>query len=133
MIENRPAGDVIAQHDAPDTLFYVDPPYMHETRSLKDRSGRYYDHEMTDADHRALLDQLQQVKGMVVISGYRSPLYDELLSGWSRADTTARISANRGTSVRDQHIWLTPACAAQRHGTGLLDRKSTRLNSRQDS
>src|SRR3546814_11394755 len=57
---------------------------------------------------------------MVVISGYRSPLYDELLSGWSRADTTARISAHRGTSVRDEHIWLNPACAAQLHGTGLL-------------
>src|SRR3546814_5931873 len=93
MIENRPAGDVIAQHDAPDTLFYVDPPYMHETRSLKDRSGRYYDHEMTDADHRALLEQLQQVKGMVVISGYRSPLYDELLSGWRSEEHTSELQS----------------------------------------
>lgn len=31
-IENRPAIDLIRTYNAPGTLFYVDPPYLHETR-----------------------------------------------------------------------------------------------------
>lgn len=40
VIEERPALDVIRQQDAPDTLFYVDPPYVPATRSaLKSSSS----------------------------------------------------------------------------------------------
>jgi DNA adenine methylase len=119
MIENRPAIEVIQQHDAPDTLFYVDPPYVHGTRYAGARHGRYYDHEMNDADHSALLGVLQRVAGMVVLSGYPSALYDDALSGWLRADTTARISAARGTSTRTECLWINPACVDAINGAGL--------------
>jgi len=46
VIEHRPAGEVITQHDRPDTLFYVDPPYLHDTRNRRDRHG--YRHEMSE-------------------------------------------------------------------------------------
>lgn len=65
MIENRPAAEVIERQDSPGTLFYVDPPYLPATRS----SGRYRC-DLTPADHRALLEQLKTVQGMVVLSGY---------------------------------------------------------------
>jgi len=62
----------IRAQDTPDTLFFVDPPYVPSTRS---KSG--YRHEMSEADHVALLDQLRSVRGMVVLAGYPSKLYDD--------------------------------------------------------
>ncbi|MEN5159722.1 DNA adenine methylase [Achromobacter spanius] len=120
MIENRPAIEVIQQHDAPDTLFFVDPPYLHETRYAGARYGRYYDHEMTNDDHRMLLDSLLQVQGLVVLSGYPSDLYDDALARWSRATTNSRISAARGTAVRTECLWLNPACVDALNHAGLF-------------
>ncbi len=73
-IENRPATEVIALYDSPNTLFYCDPPYVHATRG--DRNA--YANEMTDADHRALASVLNNVKGKVAISNYDCELMEEL-------------------------------------------------------
>jgi DNA adenine methylase len=85
VIENMPAVKLIQREDrkegAPDTLFYLDPPYPHETRTSKTVYGAF---EMTEADHRDLLDLIRQVKGKVILSGYPSRLYDDALSDWSR-------------------------------------------------
>ena len=51
VILNRDALDVIRQQDGPNTLFYLDPPYLHETRS----STGEYDHEMSVEDHADLM------------------------------------------------------------------------------
>ncbi|MBI3140984.1 MAG: DNA adenine methylase [Rhodocyclales bacterium] len=112
LVENRPAIDVIRAHDTADTLHYVDPPYLHETRyRVSKGSDRGYRHEMDREDHLALLDALRGVKGMVVLSGYPSPLYDEFLPGWERRSTKARISGGRGTVMRTECLWLNPVCA----------------------
>lgn len=112
LIEHRPAVEVLVAHDTPETLFYVDPPYVHETRT-RPRTGGYR-HEMDDADHQALLDALGGLHGMVVLSGYPNPLYDEALAGWECHRTPARISARRGTAVRTECVWLNPACSRAR-------------------
>jgi DNA adenine methylase len=80
VVLNRPALDVIRQEDGPGTLFYCDPPYLTQTRTARE----VYAHEMTDADHRELLDVLRQCRGKVMLSGYASELYDRALAGWSR-------------------------------------------------
>lgn len=110
LIENRDAIAVIQDHDGPDTLHFVDPPYVHETRVMRARGG--YRHELDDAGHLALLGALQAVDGMVVLCGYRCDLYDDALRGWERHETTARISAGRGTGTRTECVWLNPACSA---------------------
>lgn len=114
VIERRPAIDVIVKNDAGDTLHYLDPPYMPETRSAKSGRGRLkyhaYAHEMTADDHAALLDALQSVDGMVVLSGYASPLYDRALSDWRRVETGAYADGGRD---RTEILWINPqACAA---------------------
>lgn len=121
LIENRPALDVIRQHDAPDTLHFVDPPYLHETRVLQSAGSRgYYRHEMTDGEHFELLATLREVKGMVILCGYPSSLYDDHLPGWVTAAAQARISAGRGTGIRMEKIWMNPAVASTQPQQSLI-------------
>lgn len=112
LIENRDALEVIESHDGPDTLHFIDPPYVHETRSMRNKGG--YRHELDDAGHHRLLDALQAVDGMVVLCGYESAVY-AALRGWEQHSTSARISGGRGTSLRTEVVWLNPACSAALH------------------
>jgi DNA adenine methylase len=80
LIENMPAVKLIRREDAPNTLFYCDPPYLHTTR----KATAAYAFEMTESDHQELLDVLRQCKGKVMLSGYPSKLYDDALTGWNR-------------------------------------------------
>lgn len=112
LIENRPATRVMVDHDAVDTLHYVDPPYVHSTRSRPRSGGKYYRYEMDDAQHLELMACLNALEGQVVVSGYRCDLYDEHLREWERFDTRSRISANRGAGVRVESLWLNPAAFA---------------------
>lgn len=114
MIENRPALDVIQQHDTPDTLFFVDPPYVHSTRQMRSGTGDYR-HEMTDDDHRELLAALLELDGFVVVTGYENPIYADALKHWHREQITARASAYRGTALRQEIAWMNPACADALH------------------
>jgi len=108
LVENRDAIDCIRAHDGTDTLLFVDPPYVHETRTM--RRGGGYRHELDDAAHRQLLEVLHAVDGMVVLCGYSSNLYDQALLGWDRHEVTARISGGRGTALRTEVVWLNKAC-----------------------
>jgi DNA adenine methylase len=80
VVLNRPAVEVIRQQDGPATLFYLDPPYLPASRA----AAEVYAHEMTEADHRELLDVLRQCQGKVMLSGYASEPYDTTLAGWTR-------------------------------------------------
>lgn len=78
-LESRPALDVIADYGKhAEVLIYADPPYLGSTRS-----SRQYLVEMShDTEHRGLAEALNACRGLVVLSGYRSQLYDELYAGW---------------------------------------------------
>jgi DNA adenine methylase len=78
---HRPALEVIQSEDTPATFFYLDPPYFHPTRTARKVYGAF---EMTEADHRQLLDLLPSLKGKVILSGYANGLYDTALAGWTR-------------------------------------------------
>lgn len=92
---------------------------MHDTRYKGALSGRYYRHEMDDAEHRDLLSNLLELEGMVALSGYPSDLYMDTLSGWTHYTTSARISAGRGTANRTECIWLNQACVEKAGQIGL--------------
>ena len=119
-IECRPAARVIAREDRPDTLIYVDPPYMFATRSQKRMGNDLYHgyrHELDDAGHRALLEQLLGLGSMVVVSGYATPLYDRMLAGWTRVERDAR--ADRG-EARTEVLWINPAADLARKAGPLF-------------
>lgn len=102
VIENRDAMECMRQHDSDQTLHYADPPYVMSTRS--DGHGDY-SHEMSDEDHKTLAAALLELKGMVIVSGYRSDLYDSLYSGWRRIDRAAHAD---GAAKRIESLWLSP-------------------------
>lgn len=122
-IEQADFRAIIPRYDTPETVFYLDPPYLPETRRTPDKG---YGHEMTYDDHHELLDLAFTVRGMVIISGYPSPLYDERLAGWecisqrttcSAAGRTRRAAHLQGEGsvrkhqTRTECIWLNPAAS----------------------
>ena len=102
----RPAVKVIKDWDSPTTLFYCDPPYVHTTRHESSRD--LYGTEMTDADHRSLAAALHAVKGKVILSGYPSPLYEELYGKWrTMAFDLPNNAAGGKTKARKQEtLWF---------------------------
>ncbi len=98
IIENKDALELMSQMDGPETLHYVDPPYVHETRT----SALRYAFEMTDAQHREMAACLRGLSGMVMVAGYPSPLYDELFSDWNRIERAALAD---GARPRTEVMW----------------------------
>lgn len=96
-IENRPALDLIQRFNHENVLIYADPPYM-----LKTRGGKLYKHEMTDQEHLDLLEALKGHKGYVILSGYRSEMYDRELHGWDRIQVKAY---NQNGDPREEVLW----------------------------
>lgn len=101
----RDAVEVMAAHDGPETLHYVDPPYVLSTRTDE---GADYAHEMTDAQHADLVAFLRTVRGKVILSGYPSPIYDDGLASWRRVERRALAD---GARARTEVLWMnfTPA------------------------
>lgn len=106
-IECRDAAKVIEFYDAPRTLFYVDPPY--HPRSC-DVSG--YAHRLTVEHHARLAERLGAVRGMVVLSGYRHPDYDQWYADWTRLDRAHSCGAAAGEGGdfrRVESLWFNTA------------------------
>jgi DNA adenine methylase len=111
VIECRDALEVIRVQDTPDGLFFVDPPYVHNTRDKQTR----YRHELDDARHVELLTALKGCKGKVMISGYASDLYDDLLTGWQRLSrkhyaATGTIVAQKCSGLSRIDVASQPLC-----------------------
>lgn len=100
------ARRVIRSQDGPNTLFYLDPPYLHETRVSTD----VYAHEMTEQDHVELLELVNSVKAYVMLSGYRSDLYDRLLAAprWRRVEFNVPNNSASGTTKqrKTECVWV---------------------------
>ena len=95
-IECNDWSEIIRRYDAPYTVFYLDPPYLPSTRS----SPKYYRCEMTEDDHVELIKTLASIKGKVILSGYRSELYETL--GWSRKEIELQ---NLHGKVKTECLW----------------------------
>lgn len=102
------------RYDDPSALFYLDPPYVPETR----RSGGYT-HELSADDHAELVARVLALQGVAIVSGYDHPLYEPLVTGggfmrhefgvWS---TAARGKKGIARDRRLEVIWASPRAAA---------------------
>jgi DNA adenine methylase len=105
VIEHGPAIPLMEKCDTVQTLHYVDPPYVHSTRGDK----HLYSHEMTNAEHEQLLQFLLTLQGSVIVSGYSSELYEDLLAGWPRTQKAAMAD---GAGARTEVLWKNPRAMA---------------------
>lgn len=109
--ENRDALDIIREYSAPDGVIYADPPYLLATRSaMQRRPGGDYRHEFaSEDDHRQLATALHESPATVLLSGYHSPLYDELYGDWWTTGRRVLRRSSNGRSARQVHavevIW----------------------------
>lgn len=104
-IENCDAFELIARMDSPATAMYVDPPYLRSTRNVFG-SGKYVKEMDREPEHERLLQLLAECKSTVVLSGYRSPMYDELLAGWRRIDYRVRASSSDERRHAVESVWI---------------------------
>lgn len=85
-------------------LIFADPPYVRATRKAPARYRYRYDYE--DEDHVELLELLRQVPCQVMISGYPSALYDELIGEWN----TIEVQVMNQAGVVTEKVWFNFEC-----------------------
>ncbi|MFW9930648.1 MAG: DNA adenine methylase [Candidatus Thorarchaeota archaeon] len=119
-IESLDWKRLIKTYDSEDTLFYLDPPYIHSTRKLPNA----YNHEFTNANHREMLLYLvKKVKGKILLSGYNNIMYNKILVdkyGWGKKEFKAYIAINYKSEIdikkakekrkRTEVLWISPNC-----------------------
>lgn len=98
-IEHTDALKLIERYNNSDVLMYIDPPYLRSTR----KSGRLYRHEMDNSQHLELLEQIKESRAKIIISGYPSELYDEVLQGWYRDGARSQTTS---TAMAEEMIWM---------------------------
>lgn len=107
-LECKPAMDIITRYGAdPANLIYADPPYLGETRDRRvNSSGGGYRHDMAKrSEHRDLADALRACAAAVVLSGYRSDLYDELYADWHSEEIPHWTGQGNKDSARCEVLW----------------------------
>src|SRR5208282_3284828 len=114
---------VLARFDSPETLFFLDPPYIPDTRV----SGKYR-HELTRNDHNEIVAHLLASRSMVVLSGYDHETYKPLeRAGWKRVDYKMRTQASDYRARRVESIWLSPSAANQGENLSLFLTPTARM------
>lgn len=106
-IEHLDAMEILDRYDHEGACFYLDPPYVHDTR--KQGSTKAYSHEQDDAFHASLVNRLLALSADAILSGYPSPLYDPLReSGWQYLERPAitRFASGRGARGRMEALWI---------------------------
>ncbi len=115
--EQTDALATLVRYDYPDAVFYLDPPYLPETRSAAcgkaDTGFHAYRHELNELGHRTLLQAVLKLRGMALISGYASSLYEDALNGWQRFE---RPSYADGAQPRTEVLWISPNAQAAKGG-----------------
>lgn len=96
-IDNRPAVEIISRFNFPNVMIYADPPYL-----LSTRNRAQYRHEMTEDEHVDLLEALIAHRGPVLLSGYQSDLYEDMLRGWNKETLEVR---NQLSAHRTEVLW----------------------------
>lgn len=107
VIEHCDAAGLVERLATPDTAIYADPPYLGQTRNQRaGTEASDYRHDMSSEDeHRRLAEVLRETPAAVVLSGYPSPLYDELYEGWEFVDIPVMVhSSNAVTVARGQRV-----------------------------
>ncbi|GIW67792.1 MAG: DNA methyltransferase [Candidatus Parcubacteria bacterium] len=98
-IENIDFAELINKYDTQDTLFYLDPPYVADTR----RTFNDYKHELNNDRHKELVDMLLNIKGNAVLSGYNNDIYKPLTdAGWNRYEIKTHCMSSNSKNTNNK-------------------------------
>jgi DNA adenine methylase len=99
-VECLPAVKVIERYGVASSVIYCDPTYVASTRSgRRKRPDGDYLHEMSDDDHRELAEALHRTPATVLLSGYRSDLYDEVYGDFDSLSVGIDRPSSRGSAT----------------------------------
>lgn len=105
VIFNEDATSLIHREDDANTFFYCDPPYLADTRVVKNA----YSFEMSDDQHVTLLNALGHIEGKFILSGYRCKLYDDAAKRfcWNRTDIAIdnKASSQKVKPTKIECLW----------------------------
>lgn len=103
-ISNEDALEFIDAHNTYFSLHYVDPPYLHKTRT----ASNVYSNEMSEKDHEELLHLLDGHRGKIILSGYDSKLYRDKLSNWNfkTKNIVNHSSQSKKKQQRTECLWM---------------------------
>jgi DNA adenine methylase len=105
-LENIDFRKLFEKYDSEKTLFYVDPPYIEDTRV-----GGGYLHELTDEEHEELVQILLELEGKVVLSGFKNEIYAPLVeNGWEVHTKMVACSSSSSNKkgLREEVLWVKP-------------------------
>lgn len=112
-IENQDAVTIIERYNRDDCLIYADPPYLLETRTK-----RHYAHEMKNSEHEELLKVLNSHRGFVLLSGYDSDFYNDLLPGWRKI---SKMATTEAATVKKEVLWINPQIIESNHQLNIFE------------
>lgn len=97
------AIQLLIEFNRTDSLFYLDPPYLSETRI----SPSVYDYEMTTIQHRMLLETITRSKAQIILSGYSNEMYADYLKDWAKLEIPQKAHSSSSTKKgeRMEIIW----------------------------
>jgi DNA adenine methylase len=103
VIEHTDGINLIKKYNSENIFLYCDPPYHSSTRV----PGAKYKCDMTDEQHKELIDALLECKSKVIVSGYNNPEYDKLVvAGWKKIDFDVNtIDSKRSPRVKVESLW----------------------------
>lgn len=101
VIENTDSLDLIDRWDKPDTVMYLDPPYVGETRT-----ARNYTVENAGIEfHEQLVHLITDSNARIVLSCYDHPVYDSL-KHWRKSDSVRQTGGSSvGSRYATETIW----------------------------
>lgn len=101
LIEHLPWQRVFDLYDAPETVFFCDPPYADGDQAM-------YDHAFAEADHRALRERLGALQGRWILTYGDHPLIRELYAD-CRIEEVRRVRTINQDARRDYvELIITP-------------------------
>lgn len=106
-----------------DDMVYVDPPYLHSTRT----SSHRYRFDLCEDDHCRLLRAVNALGCMVIVSGYPSRLYGSALGCWRQESFWAMTHGG----MREEILWMNYPTPHELHdhrflGANFRDRERIR-------
>jgi DNA adenine methylase len=106
IVANDDFEKIIRRYDSPVTFFFLDPPYLEH--SVKSEFLN-----MSEDDHKRLVEVLLQIEGKALLCGYKNKIYEKLeKAGWfvKRFRLPTSMPRSDQTSgkrcYRSEYVWM---------------------------